>query len=147
MDKHPVVIPVDKAGVPSYDELVLVVREDEARHRGEELRAFLQALTRGERAVRTSPEAAAALVLKANPSLEPKLQLELDPARSCPRRCPPTRATRTAGSPFAVGELRRLDVRERAAASRPQRRAAPVHERVSCPDRESSTRFLTGHLG
>jgi putative hydroxymethylpyrimidine transport system substrate-binding protein len=76
LHKHPLTIPVDRAGVPSYDELVLVVREDEAKHRGEELRAFLQALTRGEHEVRANPSAAASLVVKANPSLEPKLQLE-----------------------------------------------------------------------
>ena len=69
-------IPVDQAGVPTYDELVLVVREGEARTDGQDLRAFLQALTRGEREVRSNPAAAAALVVKANPSLEPKLQLE-----------------------------------------------------------------------
>ena len=74
MHKHPLVIPVDKAGVPSYDELVLVVREEEARHRGRELRAFMQALTHGENDVRSNPAAAAALIQKANPSLEPKLQ-------------------------------------------------------------------------
>jgi putative hydroxymethylpyrimidine transport system substrate-binding protein len=73
--KHPVTIPIDQAGVPTYDELVLVVREEEARSRGQDLRAFLQALTRGERAVRANPAAAASLVVKANPSLEPKLQL------------------------------------------------------------------------
>jgi putative hydroxymethylpyrimidine transport system substrate-binding protein len=76
LHRHPVVIPVDEAGVPSYDELVLVVRADEARERGQDLRAFMQALTRGERAVRANPQAAAALVVKANPSLEGKLQLE-----------------------------------------------------------------------
>jgi putative hydroxymethylpyrimidine transport system substrate-binding protein len=76
MGKHPLVIPVNQAGVPDYDELVLVVSEEEARHRGQELRAFLQALSRGEREVRANPSAAAALVVKANPSLEPKLQLE-----------------------------------------------------------------------
>jgi len=76
MHKHPIVIPVNEAGVPTYDELVLVVREDEARTRGQDLRAFLQALTRGEREVRADPAAAAALIVKANPSLEPKLQLE-----------------------------------------------------------------------
>ncbi len=75
MHKRPVVIPVDKAGVPTYDELVLVVREDEAHTRGQDLRAFLQALTRGEREVRADPAAAAALVVQANPSLEAKLQL------------------------------------------------------------------------
>jgi putative hydroxymethylpyrimidine transport system substrate-binding protein len=74
--RHPVVIPVDRAGVPSYDELVVVVREDEARRRGQDLRAFLQALTRGERAVKANPAAAAALLVKANPSLESRLQLE-----------------------------------------------------------------------
>jgi putative hydroxymethylpyrimidine transport system substrate-binding protein len=74
--RRPVVIPVDKAGVPSYDELVLVVREGEARKRGQDLRAFLQALTRGQSEVRTNPAAAAALVVAANPSLESKLQLE-----------------------------------------------------------------------
>jgi len=75
MHKKPLTIPVDQAGVPSYNELVLVVREDEAHTRGQDLRAFLQALTRGENEVRANPEAAAALVVKANPSLEPKLQL------------------------------------------------------------------------
>jgi putative hydroxymethylpyrimidine transport system substrate-binding protein len=74
--RRPVVIPVDRAGVPSYDELVLVVREDEARTRGQDLRAFLQALTRGERSVKANPAAAAALLVKANPSLESRLQLE-----------------------------------------------------------------------
>ena len=75
LHKKPVTIPVDRAGVPSYDELVLVVREGEAHTDGQDLRAFLLALTQGERQVRADPAAAAALVVKANPSLEPKLQL------------------------------------------------------------------------
>jgi putative hydroxymethylpyrimidine transport system substrate-binding protein len=75
LHKRPLTIPVDRAGVPTYDELVLVVREDEAHKRGQDLRAFLQALTRGEREVRADPTAAAALVVKANPSLDSKLQL------------------------------------------------------------------------
>ena len=74
--RHPLVVPVDRAGVPSYDELVLVVREDEARTRGQDLRGFLQALSGGEREVKADPAAAAALVVRANPSLESKLQLE-----------------------------------------------------------------------
>jgi putative hydroxymethylpyrimidine transport system substrate-binding protein len=76
MHKHPLVIPVNEAGVPSYDELVLVVREEQAHHDGEDLRAFMQALTRGERYVREDPAAAAKLIDAANPSLEPKLELE-----------------------------------------------------------------------
>jgi len=76
MHKHPLTIPVNQAGVPGYDELVLVVREEEARNDGQDLRAFMQALSRGERAVRADPVSAAALVRQANPSLAPKLQLE-----------------------------------------------------------------------
>ena len=75
MGKHPTVIPVDKAGVPTYDELVLVVREDEAGKRGQDLRGFLQALTSGQRRVRANPRVAAGLIVKANPSAQVKLQL------------------------------------------------------------------------
>ena len=35
MHRHPVTIPVDRAGVPPYDELVLVVRAQDARKRGQ----------------------------------------------------------------------------------------------------------------
>jgi putative hydroxymethylpyrimidine transport system substrate-binding protein len=76
LHKHPTTIPVDQAGVPDYNELVLVVREADARTRGQDLRAFLQALTRGARAVRANPQAAAQDIMAANPSLEPRLQLE-----------------------------------------------------------------------
>jgi putative hydroxymethylpyrimidine transport system substrate-binding protein len=74
--KHPVVIPVDRAGVPTYDELVLVARDAQARRDGQDLRAFLQALTQGEREVRADPAGATSTLLKAAPSLDRKLQLE-----------------------------------------------------------------------
>jgi putative hydroxymethylpyrimidine transport system substrate-binding protein len=75
MHRDPVTIPINEAGVPAYDELVLVVRDEEARKRGVDLRAFLQALTRGEREVRADPAAAAAGVVRANPTLSEKLQV------------------------------------------------------------------------
>lgn len=75
LHKHPVVIPVDKAGVPTYNELVLVVREDEAGSRGQDLRAFLQALTHGEQKARENPQTAASLIVAANPSAQLKLQV------------------------------------------------------------------------
>ena len=74
LGKRPTVIPVDRAGVPTYDELVLVVREDEAGARGQDLRGFLQALGAGQRRVRANPRAAATLIVKANPSAQLKLQ-------------------------------------------------------------------------
>jgi putative hydroxymethylpyrimidine transport system substrate-binding protein len=75
LHKRPLTIPVDRAGVPPYDELVLVVRQQEARTRGQDLRAFLHALTQGERETRADPPAAAGLVVNANPSLDRSLQL------------------------------------------------------------------------
>ena len=75
MHKHPVVIPVDQAGVPTYDELVLVVREDEAHTRGADLRAFLQALSRGEQQASADPAGAAALIKAANPDADTALQV------------------------------------------------------------------------
>ena len=76
LHRHPTVIPVDEAGVPMNQDLVLVVREEEARYRGQDIRGFLQALTRGEQEVRAQPAQAAAEVVAANPALEPKLELE-----------------------------------------------------------------------
>ena len=91
--KHPTVIPINEAGVPNYDELVVVVRSEEAHHDGVDLRAFMQALTRGERAVRANPQAAAKLIMAANPSLEEKLQVE-SIERTLPAAQPP------AGKPY-----------------------------------------------
>jgi putative hydroxymethylpyrimidine transport system substrate-binding protein len=89
--RRPVVIPVDRAGVPTYDELVLVVRADEAHTRGQDLRGFLQALTHGEQEVRGDPAAAAKLVLKANPSLNGPLQT-LSIERTLPAALPTDRS-------------------------------------------------------
>ena len=92
--KHPLVIPVDRAGVPNYDELVIVAREDEARHAGQDLRSFMQALTRGEREVRADPAAATSTLLTANPSLDRRLQLESI------RQTLPAAVPREKGKPF-----------------------------------------------
>jgi len=73
--RKPVIIPVDRAGVPDYDELVLVVTEDTVRNRGPYLRAFMQAMAEAHRALRDDPEAGADAVVKANPDLEKDLQL------------------------------------------------------------------------
>src|SRR6201996_8679004 len=48
--KQPDVIRVDDAGVPTYDELVLVVRANEIANQTNELRRFVQALGRGYQA-------------------------------------------------------------------------------------------------
>jgi len=73
--RTPTVIPVDQAGVPRYDELILVVRQDEAQSQGAKIRAFLQALTRGEQEVRSDPAREIQPLLKANRDLSRPLQL------------------------------------------------------------------------
>ncbi len=75
LHKHPLVIPVDRAGVPPYDELVLVVRQGEARGDGEDIRAFMHALWLGQQAAAADPAGAAKLLVKANPDLQQPLQV------------------------------------------------------------------------
>ncbi|MGO9819104.1 MAG: ABC transporter substrate-binding protein [Solirubrobacteraceae bacterium] len=75
MGKRDNVIRVENAGVPDYDELVLVTSEDEIANRTNVLRRFVQALGRGYEAVRTDPTGAVAALVHANPSLSTKLQL------------------------------------------------------------------------
>ncbi len=69
----PIVTPVDRLGVPSYDELVLVARRDRLEEDPEEIRLFIAALARGTAAAVERPNEALAALLEANPDLEPKL--------------------------------------------------------------------------
>jgi putative hydroxymethylpyrimidine transport system substrate-binding protein len=73
-DKHPQIIRMDEAGVPSYDELVLVANEDALERDGGKLRAFIGALSRGTRDLRADPDNAIDGLLDANPDLDPELQ-------------------------------------------------------------------------
>jgi putative hydroxymethylpyrimidine transport system substrate-binding protein len=71
--KDPVVTPVDKLGVPSYDELVLVAKGERLEEDPESIRLFLAALARGTAAAVESPDATANALLEANSDLDPKL--------------------------------------------------------------------------
>jgi putative hydroxymethylpyrimidine transport system substrate-binding protein len=73
--KRPDVIHVEDAGVPTYDELVVVVRENEIANQTNELRRFVQALGRGYQAVRADPSGSVDALVRANPTLDRKLQL------------------------------------------------------------------------
>jgi putative hydroxymethylpyrimidine transport system substrate-binding protein len=72
--KHPRIIRMDAAGVPSYDELVLVANADALERDGNKIRAFIGALSRGTRDLRRDPDKAIEGLLKANPDLDPDLQ-------------------------------------------------------------------------
>lgn len=71
--KEPVVTPVDKLGVPTYDELVLVARRQSLEEDPEKFRLFLAALARGTAVAVERPGAATDAVTAANKDLEPKL--------------------------------------------------------------------------
>ncbi|MFI5028018.1 MAG: ABC transporter substrate-binding protein [Solirubrobacterales bacterium] len=71
--EHPVVTPVDKLGVPTYDELVLVAQGRRLEEEPEPIRLFLAALARGTAAAAENPKATVAALVEANPDLEPKL--------------------------------------------------------------------------
>jgi putative hydroxymethylpyrimidine transport system substrate-binding protein len=74
LGKRPNVIRMEQVGVPTYDELVLVVRKATLVDHTSVIRRFVQALARGYQAVRSDPQAGIASLIKANPGLNLKLQ-------------------------------------------------------------------------
>jgi len=71
--KAPQVTPVDKLGVPSYDELVLVAQGQRLNDDPEAIRLFIAALARGTSAALANPGQATQAVLSANDALDPKV--------------------------------------------------------------------------
>ena len=72
--KRPVVIRMERVGLPVYNELVVVAREEDLRRRGAVVRRFLLALARGHEAVRRDAETGIGPLLAANRDLDRKLQ-------------------------------------------------------------------------
>jgi putative hydroxymethylpyrimidine transport system substrate-binding protein len=72
--RKPRIIRVEKAGVPTYDELVLVANEDALERDGKNIRSFVGAVARATQALKRDPAAGTDALLKANPGLDPKLQ-------------------------------------------------------------------------
>jgi putative hydroxymethylpyrimidine transport system substrate-binding protein len=75
LHKHPNVIRMEQAGVPTYNELVVVVTKNEIVNHPDVVRRFVQALARGYGSVRRNPQAAVRNLVQASPGLDPKLQL------------------------------------------------------------------------
>jgi putative hydroxymethylpyrimidine transport system substrate-binding protein len=73
--KSATIIPVDKAGVPNYDELVVVARKSDLANHGGRVRQFMRALAEGYTAARDDPAKAVGQLVAANPDLDRKLQL------------------------------------------------------------------------
>jgi putative hydroxymethylpyrimidine transport system substrate-binding protein len=73
--RDPTIIPVDRAGVPTYNELVVVARQADLAEEGSRVRRFMRALGAGYRAARRDPERAVRQLVRANPALNRRLQL------------------------------------------------------------------------
>jgi putative hydroxymethylpyrimidine transport system substrate-binding protein len=71
--KDPTVIPVDKLGIPTYNELVLVANSDDLDSESENIRLFLDALERGTKAAVADPAGATQSILDAGKGLDPKV--------------------------------------------------------------------------
>lgn len=74
--RKPLVIPVDQAGVPPYDELVLVARRGFLADHGDEVRSFVQALGRATAAVRANPGRGVDDLLASVPALRAQRRLQ-----------------------------------------------------------------------
>ena len=70
--QRPWIVPVDRLGVPDYDELVLVANEDDVEQRRDDLRLFISAVSRGARQAREDPAAATRNLIAANEDLRPR---------------------------------------------------------------------------
>jgi putative hydroxymethylpyrimidine transport system substrate-binding protein len=71
--KHPTVIPVDRLGIPTYDELVLVANSDRLDDDSRSVRLFIAALERGTKAAAADPRSATKSVLEAGKGLNPRI--------------------------------------------------------------------------
>ncbi|HEX2070733.1 MAG TPA: ABC transporter substrate-binding protein [Thermoleophilaceae bacterium] len=72
--RKPRIIRMEQAGVPTYDELVLVANQSALERDGGKIRAFISALARATRQLARDPQRGLQALLDANPDLDPKLQ-------------------------------------------------------------------------
>ncbi|HET9125213.1 MAG TPA: ABC transporter substrate-binding protein [Solirubrobacteraceae bacterium] len=81
---------LNRPGHPTYDGLVVVVRQETIVEQAPLIRRFVQALARGYRAVRADPRRAIRDLISANPALAPERALESAALRAAlPRIFPP----------------------------------------------------------
>lgn len=69
----PTINPVDKLGVPTYSEMVLVAKGSRVHDDPDPIRLFITALARGTRFAVAHPNQATQSVIKANDALKPKV--------------------------------------------------------------------------
>ncbi len=97
----PRVVPVDRLGIPTYDELVLVASNDEIANDPRPIQLFIAALERGTLAAAADPSQATQAILDAGQGLNPRF------TRAEVARTLPLLAQRETGRPFGYMDPRR----------------------------------------
>jgi putative hydroxymethylpyrimidine transport system substrate-binding protein len=92
--RRPFIVPVNRLGVPDYDELVLVANSDKLDELRDDLRLFISAVARGARAARRNPATAARNLIDNNPDLRART------TRASVRLTLPALFPEEAGRPF-----------------------------------------------
>lgn len=129
--RDPRIIRMEDAGVPAYDELVLVANEDALEERGDEIRRFIGALAAGTQDLERNADRAIEGLLDANRDLDERLQREVVDV-TLPLFLPPR------GKPYGWQEPRRWErfgewMRERG-----------LLERLPEPERTFTNEYLPG---
>ncbi len=73
-NRKPEILHLEDLGVPTYDELVIVAREETIRHDGAMIRRFLQALAKATGTLAGQPNAGLDPLIEANPDLDRPIQ-------------------------------------------------------------------------
>ena len=74
--QRPWIVPVNRLGVPNYDELVLVANADKLDEQRDDLRLFISSVARGARAARENPATAARNLIDNNRDLRERTTRE-----------------------------------------------------------------------
>jgi putative hydroxymethylpyrimidine transport system substrate-binding protein len=99
--EDPRVVPVDRLGIPTYDELVLVASTDELNSNPRPIQLFIAALERGTKAAAADPAEATHSILDAGQGLDPRF------TRAEVHRTLPLLSQRGTGKPFGYMDPRR----------------------------------------
>ena len=133
--RKPVILRMEKLGVPTYDELILVARRESLDEAGaSRLRRFLTATAAGHRLVRDDPAVGRRRAPEGRRGPRPGPAgggRQGHPARLLPRAARPAVGLDGAGR---LGQLRALDARERPAQAAALR-GAPADQRVPARER------------
>jgi putative hydroxymethylpyrimidine transport system substrate-binding protein len=100
----PVVTPVDRLGVPKYNELVLTGSREWLESHRRRVELFIAALERGTAAAEEDPEAATKALLAANSDLDPKLT-KAEVSATLPLLEPAPGETDLSGEPAPFGYI------------------------------------------